>query len=274
MLGSSGVNMNAWGTATPFAWGEAKTFNPGAGSATALPDATTQWQVCFKCHSAANTSLATWSSTFTDLAQDFNPRNQSYHPVVAQAGAVSGTTGYGNTQLATTDLVNGWKPGDVMTCTDCHGNDDQTAGASHGPHASAVPHILKGPNTSWPIRSGTTRWMYGSAAGSLITDYQGTAAGLFCLNCHSATLRSTPHSYQSAHRIACTSCHLQLPHGGKIARLIRTNNTPAAYIDSGATGQLGHYTHSTSLSQSSCGANCSTGTHPINATTTAPVNAW
>jgi len=268
MLGTSGVNVAAWGAGTPTSWAEAKTFNPAAGSTTALPDATTQWQVCFKCHSSANTALATWNSGFTDLATDFNPRNQSFHPVLAPAATVSGTAGFGNTQLRAAELWNGWKPGDMMTCTDCHGNDDQGTGASHGPHASAVRYILKGPNTRWPTQAdGATRWTYSNR-----TTGQGTAAGLFCLNCHSATLVSTPHSNQGAHQsLACTGCHIRVPHGGKVARLIRTTNTPAPYVDTGAASQLGHYNHSASLSQSSCGAGCDTGTHPITTTTT---NSW
>jgi cytochrome c551/c552 len=271
MLGASGANVTAWGTQTPSAWGETKTFNPAAGSITALPDATTQWQACFKCHSAANTALATWSSSYTDLAQDFNPRNQSYHPVIAPS-ATNATSGYGNTILTAADMTNGWKPGDMMTCTDCHGNDDQGTGASHGPHASAVKYILKGPNTRWPTQAnGTTRWTYNNR-----TTGQGTADGLFCLNCHSATLRSTPHSNRSDHMsIACTGCHLRLPHGGKVKRLIRTTNTPASYADTGVAASLSAYNGGTSTN--SCAAGC-TSSHsatnlPAN-TTTAPVNAW
>ena len=270
MLGASGANVTAWGTQTPSAWGETKTFNPAAGSTTALPDATTQWQACFKCHSAANTALATWNASYTDLAQDFNPRNQSYHPVIAPS-ATNATSGYGNTILTAADMTNGWKPGDMMTCTDCHGNDDQGTGASHGPHASAVKYILKGPNTRWPFQAnGTTRWTYGTR-----TTGQGTADGLFCLNCHSATLRSTPHSNQSQHNVACTACHIRLPHGGKVKRLIRTTNTPAPYADTGVAASLSAYNGGTSTN--SCAAGC-TSTHsatnlPAN-TTTAPVNAW
>ncbi len=276
LLGTGGVNVTAWGAGTPSAWDEAKIFNPAAGSATAIPDATTQWQVCFKCHSAANAQLTSWGSGFTDLARDFNPRNQSFHPVVAPAGS-SATSGFGNTKLGATpgganDFANGWRAGDMMTCSDCHGNDDQTGTASHGPHASAVKYILRGPNTMWPTQSnGTTRWTYTNR-----TTGQGTASGLFCLNCHSATLRTIPHSNRSDHTgLACTGCHLRLPHGGKVARLIRTTNTPAPYVDAGANAELNAYNHSTSLNTGSCGAGCDTGTHGLQPNTaTAPVNAW
>ena len=192
MLGTSGVNVTAWGAATGTAWGETKTFNPAAGSTTTLPDATTQWQVCFKCHSAANTALATWNATYTDLAQDFNPRNQSYHPVLAPSAA-NATSGLGNTILTAADLTNGWKPGDMMTCTDCHGNDDQATGASHGPHASAVKYILKGPNTRWPTQAdGTTRWTYNNRDHADREPRTASSAS----TATPATLRSTPHTNQ------------------------------------------------------------------------------
>ena len=269
-----------------------------APTAYAYQTATREYEICFKCHSAANASLAAWGSQFTDLAQDFNPRNQSYHPVVAASGAVSGTTGYGNTALTAADMSNGWRPGDMMTCSDCHGNDDQGTGAAHGPHASAVAFILRGPNTRWPTQAdGTTRWNYLNR-----TTSQGTADGLFCLNCHSATLRNIPHGNKGDHTgLACTGCHIRIPHGGKVARLIRTTNTPAAYVDSGATSVLRAYNHSgnlvegscgsatsgctnhslnanrhvTNLAEGDCGAGCDTGKHPLAPnSTTAPVNAW
>jgi hypothetical protein len=261
MLGASGVNVATFNAN----WAGAGTYSPAAGSTTALSDATTQWQVCFKCHSGANTSLATWSSSWSNLATDFNPNNASFHPVVGAlvTGACS-TTGPNACQLNTAEMTNGWKPGDVMYCSDCHGNDDQaTAGASQGPHASAVKFILRGPNTKWPFQSnGTTRWTPGN-----YTTNQGNANGLFCLNCH--TLKSTPHTDRSNHsNLACTSCHIQLPHGGKVKRLMRTTNTPAPYIDAGAPASLNAYSGGNATN--SCGASC-TGTHSLGANAT---NSW
>ena len=186
---------------------------------------------------------------------------------MAPSVTVTGVTGFGNTQVLAEQLVNGWKPGDMMTCTDCHGNDDQGTGASHGPHASAVKYILKGPNTQWPTQSnGTTRWTYTNR-----TTGQGTAAGLFCLNCHSATLPSIPHSNRSDHTgLACTYCHIRVPHGGKVARLIRTANTPAPYVDTGTTSTMNSYNHAASIAEGNCGAGCSS-KHPLAPTTT---NSW
>jgi hypothetical protein len=196
------------------------------------------------------------------MAAAFNPRNQSYHPVIAPAAAYA-ATGYGNTQVTTAQLTNGWKPGDMMSCSDCHGNDDTSYGASQGPHASAVNFVLRGPNTRWPMMAdGTTRWTVTSSS-----TLAGTKDGLFCLNCHPAL--SGVHTTDSNHRsVACTGCHIRIPHGGKVKRLIRTTNTPAPYADTGTTAQLRAYSGGTS--SSACGAACTT-SHSAAATTT---NSW
>jgi len=58
-----------------------------------------------------------------------------------------------------------------------------------------------------------------------------------------------------------------------VARLIRTTNTPAPYVDTGVGAELNSYNGGTSTG--SCGAGCDTGTHGLAPnTTTAPVNAW
>jgi predicted CxxxxCH...CXXCH cytochrome family protein len=263
LAGAGGVNVTAWDAGTPTAWNEAKTLSPAPGSATAIPDATTQWQVCFKCHSAANTAVTSWKAGWTDLAAEFNPRNQSYHPVVAPAGAFA-ATGYGNTALTATQLTNGWKPGDMMYCSDCHGNADTGYGAAQGPHASAVPFVLRGPNTRWPtMADGTTRWTVNSSGTGL-----GTKDGLFCRNCHPAL--TGVHTSRSNHQsTACTGCHIQIPHGGKVKRLIRTTNTPPPYADTGATAQMRSYAGGTAET-GSCGVSC-TDKHSLTATST---NSW
>jgi hypothetical protein len=241
MAGSQGVNVTAWGAN----WAGATTYVPAPASATAIPTATTQWQVCFKCHSGANSQLASWNSGWTNLALEFNPNNASFHPVVAPLSSGASTV------VAAAQLTSGWKPGDVMYCSDCHGNDDTTNAASQGPHASAVKFILRGPNTRWPFQNGgTTRWTT-----SNYTTSSGTANGLFCLNCHAL---SGVHTRGEHVNTACTSCHIQIPHGGKVKRLIRTTNTPAPYADTGSTAQLKSYAGGSSDGSTSCGANCTT----------------
>jgi predicted CxxxxCH...CXXCH cytochrome family protein len=259
MAGSEGVKI-AWGTGTPTSWGATNTFTPGPGTPDALPAATSQLQVCAKCHSAANSALATWSSsTWTNVAQDFNPSNGSFHPVAARMDVSGGTL------LGQAQLTNGWRPGDTMACSDCHGNSDTSATAAQGPHASAVKFILRGPNTRWPFQTnGTTRWTPGNRATS-----QGTADGLFCLNCHNMANNTAPHTDRSNHsNLACTACHIRIPHGGKVKRLIRTTNAAAPYADTGVAASLRAYNGGTG--SNACSASC-TSSHSAATTTT---NAW
>jgi hypothetical protein len=257
LAGATGVSLDAWGAGTPTAWGESVTYDPAPNSATAIPPANVEWQVCFKCHSGANVNLTGWKSSWTDSGVAFNPRNQSYHPVIAPAAAVSGTTGFGNTQLTAAQLNPGWKPGDLMYCSDCHGNNDTSYGASQGPHASAVPFVLRGPNTRWPrMADGVTWWKAGSSGNGNSESFVGTKDGLFCRNCHAAL--TSIHTRSDHNGVACTGCHLMVPHGGKLKRLIATTNVPAALKDPGQAPQLKAYAGGTSDNSTSCGANCTT----------------
>jgi predicted CxxxxCH...CXXCH cytochrome family protein len=194
---------------------------------TNLVTATLEYQVCFKCHSAFafGTSPPTNSGVGgtslmaeTDVAYEFNPANKSTHPVVA----VQGTT----KQLNATQLVAPWNTNagnQTMKCTDCH-SGDAAAPVVQGPHGSAAMFMLTGTNRTWP---GTFR--------SNQTNTSGSAAGLFCLNCHPQTnaagsnnLHTLPSGGHSS-GFVCTGCHIQIPHGGKISRLWVTTNAPARY---------------------------------------------
>ena len=135
-----------WGAA----WTSTTTF-------AAVAAATYEYQICFKCHSGANAGLVAWGGTgtwagtagtanWTDLAQEFNPANKSRHPVTAALNAAGSG---GRNSLVASQLVAPWAPGNVMTCTDCHGNDAASP-AAQGPHGSAVTFMLKGTNRAWP----------------------------------------------------------------------------------------------------------------------------
>jgi len=201
-----------------------------------------EYQVCFKCHSRANTSVLTWggagAAAFTDLALEFNPNNASRHPV--------GTALSAGNQLTAAKLKNGWKPGDVMTCSDCHSTDST---ASKGPHGSSVKWMLAGTNKAWPY---TTAGGNGGGTGTFfrIATYStgnGTRDGLFCLNCHTVTGSNSWHSYaditggqhgggtSATSPSICVNCHIRVPHGGKISRLLQTTNAPARYKNIGGT---------------------------------------
>ncbi len=129
-------------------------------SYTWLPQAEREYQVCFKCHSSF-TTLPTyqpdgWNGTAyvanglpkltsanpvqvldsRDLAQEFNPYNASFHPVVAQGRNQSIPSG-------------SWAAGSGMSqtsliyCSNCHNNPNSgTQGI--GPHGSPRLHLLLG----------------------------------------------------------------------------------------------------------------------------------
>ncbi len=160
--------------------------------------------LCFKCHSAYYGALPTSPSggfTETDQAREFNPANPSFHPVLASNSGTVGNTG---------NVIAPWTKTSLMTCTDCHESNSTTD--PNGPHGSTAKFILKGPNTTWSssvASLGNNAWM---------------PAGTFCLNCHAndATKSRFPaHSRSGDHSIACTGCHVLIPHGsGHVGMLV------------------------------------------------------
>jgi len=257
-------------------------YNPSTTTAP-LITATAEWQVCFKCHSGANANVAAWggagAAAFTDLALEFNPNNASGHPIV------TGLNNYPNSPapkaLTAAKMKAPWNVNlgtQVMACTDCHATDST---ASKGPHGSSVKWMLTGTNKAWPY---TTTAGNGASTGTLfrIATYStgnGTANGLFCLNCHTITASNSWHSNSNVTGgehggnaiMACASCHIRVPHGGKISRLLQTTNAPARYKSNGngatssytqfgpTTGTVKGSTVSSSNFNSSCGEHSGTG---------------
>jgi len=135
-----------------------------------LPGAEREYQVCFKCHSSF-TTLPTYSpdgwngSSYTlnglaklisgnpaqvrdsrDMAQEFNPSQGSFHPVVAQGR---------NQNIPANTFVNGWNQSSITYCSDCHVNATNLA---DGPHGSPRLHILGGgQNYSTTVANGSPR---------------------------------------------------------------------------------------------------------------------
>jgi hypothetical protein len=234
----SGALTGATGTVPTFA--TTRWTNPTGYAAPAA--ATKEYQICFKCHSGFNTSMASWGGTgsqaWTDQALEFSTYNASYHPVVA---ALPGTDPgvNGSSVLQAVDMraaftgpdgatYGGWTIGSVMYCSDCHA---QSNAGSLGPHGSAVKWMLKGPNQAWPYDTAANN---GSNVNTLATyrtyserDTNLDAAnGLFCRNCH--VLNGTEHT-RSDHNVPCVSCHIRVPHGGKVSRLQAGNGSSTVY---------------------------------------------
>jgi hypothetical protein len=243
LTGASGVGVTSWAGN----WTGVTAYNPSTTSA-ALITATAEWQVCFKCHSGANANVATWggagAAAFTDLALEFNPNNASAHPIVVPLNSQTGSLG--TKPLTAARMVAPWTNvgTQVMTCTDCHATD---SAASKGPHGSSVKWMLAGVNKAWPYATAAGN---GGSTGTLfrLATYNtgaGTANGLFCLNCHTirpATGGNAFHIHADTTGgehggnaiMACASCHIRVPHGGKISRLLQTTNAPARYKSNGS----------------------------------------
>lgn len=199
--------------------------------------ATAEWQVCFKCHAATGFATGgTGSLSMTDLALEFNPNNQSYHPVIQ---ALPST---GNRRLASTALTGGWTPGMVMTCTDCHATDQSS---SYGPHGSSVKWMLNPKTTgtkyyNWPFQTAANNGS--STATNYLTGTGSTTAPTanFCFNCHTWAGGGAAHTQRSSgHAAKCVECHIRVPHGGKALRLLTGysgTTLPARYFPNGAGG--------------------------------------
>lgn len=86
-----------------------------------------EYQVCYKCHGYNQNAEPS-----SDVARLFATSNMSFHPV----------EGPGNSPRVPS-LKKGYSEQSMITCTDCHGNDD--VGGVQGPHGSNFPHILKKP---------------------------------------------------------------------------------------------------------------------------------
>jgi hypothetical protein len=191
----------------------------GASAYTSAPAADKEYKICFKCHNGSNTGWGgTGALAWTDIGLEFNPANKSFHPVVL---ALNGA-GSGSTVLNSAQMANGWTTGATMYCSDCHATD--TTG-SKGPHGSGVKWMLTGTNRAWPY---TTTAGNGGSTGTLWTynnRVSGAANGVFCFNCHPSTAPSNHvHTRDGDHQsAACVSCHIRVPHGGKVSRLINTN---------------------------------------------------
>lgn len=132
--------------------------------------------------------------------------------------------------------------GQTMMCSDCHSNDQISTAAAQGPHGSAVKWMLKGRNRAWPGSSAASNgagydgtplysvhYLYGGNYARR-NDNDGTANGLFCLNCHSTVGFSkggdgmqavgNPSNVHILHNGPCIQCHVMVPHGSKYSRLI------------------------------------------------------
>jgi hypothetical protein len=144
-----------------------------------------EYEVCFKCHSAAARVPARGS----DIAAALNPANASFHPVEQPV------RGGGIDRRA---FTNAWRGRRTVTCSDCHSPDD---GVGRGPHGSNEPHILKKrhlpPTSTEPALP--TDLCFDCHAYETYADPAGGAGGAFS--------RFPGHLSHTAKGTPCSGCH-------------------------------------------------------------------
>ena len=211
--------------------GSPVTFTARATDYTPLSAATYEYQICFKCHTAyawrtnappnGNSPNGTAANpVMTDVAQEFSPMNKSGHPIVTGldnysnsivVGGVGGKRGLLAAAMKAPWNVNVGQQ--TMMCSDCHDatTTNYVASAAQGPHGSANQFILRGPNAAnWPnVTSFATSW---------------------CANCHNDNVIMDGHANHNGAG-GCNTCHIIIPHGGKMSRLIADadGNMPGRY---------------------------------------------
>ena len=208
------------------------------GNFTATNSVTYEYEVCFKCHSAKSWNFGAAPNglsangtqnpaPLTDVAREFNPNNRSGHPIV------TGLNNYPNSAtpkaLVGAQMRSGtpWDTNlgtQTMKCSDCH-NTDAASPAAQGPHGSASQFMLRGPNAgNWP---------------NVTLSNIGTA---WCVNCHvNNTGGNSAHSEADHSNRQCYLCHIVVPHGGKLGRLMTDNDgaTPTRYFYNGSANSQG-----------------------------------
>ncbi|MCE5191965.1 MAG: hypothetical protein LLG08_09450 [Actinomycetia bacterium] len=229
---------------------------PTAGAYSWVETATYEYQVCLKCHTiGANSALTSWGGSgvnaWTDVALEFNTANRSFHPVMGALGSTKA--------LDPSWMDAAWQNvgTQTMTCSDCHG-DSLATPAAMGPHGSSIPHVLKG---YWPIYPGVDGILgNGDDAAYTVNGLAaGTQTGILCDKCHNGFQNQTAHSAGAGNHssAACYRCHIIVPHGGKLSRLIGDGNStmPARYSYLGVSTDtyVSQYTwNSTSIARNNC----------------------
>ncbi|MBI5215376.1 MAG: hypothetical protein HY960_06445 [Ignavibacteriae bacterium] len=219
---------------------------------TEMNPATTENQICFKCHSYNAFGIAVNGVTeiigpsgenITDQAMEFNPRNRSAHPVQVplqeQIGSLAPRA------LTFSQLTNDWNMAGTQTmyCSDCHGNDQPTSSSvPQGPHGSNSRFMLTGNAKYWPQNMSGQLWsLY-----DVKKDMNNWQNDLYCVNCHpmvsGGTFLNNVHE-ANAHITAdvkCVTCHVTVPHGSKRSRLIgyETDVKPYNYQGTGTFDKL------------------------------------
>ncbi len=236
---------------------------------TTLKSATKEYQICMKCHSywglgpatfgASSFNLSTEGTIVTDQAWEFSPKNRAAHPVVMTTNQMRANGGdrYAYPVHSIT-MLPPWNTNvgnQTMYCSDCHGSDNEDTIDSKGPHGSSKKYMLKGQYKDWPENSATGQpWHIGDVLDA--NGYNLAVTGeIFCLNCHNIEAVAGNDAINGAHRIKstmeslitpgtyvkCINCHVAVPHGSPVSRLIGYYNFPEPYNYNGNSLMLTGY---------------------------------
>ncbi len=213
---------------------------------TEMKPASTESQICFKCHSSnafgvypdgVTLIVGPSGTTITDQAMEFNPSNRSAHPV--QVPLMSQTGSSMPQALSAAGLTLDWSnPGmQTMYCSDCHGPDQPVSPTvPAGPHGSDFKFMLTGNAKFWPDNASGALWSLNDIKSGL-NNWQ---SDLFCANCH--TMAAGGQALNAVHdaaehsgpEVKCITCHVVVPHGSKRSRLIGYASDPVPYNYAGS----------------------------------------
>lgn len=196
--------------------------------------------VCLRCHSTYSDMKLTFQTVVdptlgytqiigvnsTDLSREFNPANQSGHNIVGsrtnfpKEGPSDGLA-YDWPFPSDTQAFRGGTgltKNSMLTCTDCHSSE---VGGVSGPHGSSTPFNLVADGV-YDSYSGTYKRWYQTTLDEWDTEF-------LCGRCHKKTSNSV-HGVARHGYFTCSSCHVAIPHGWMLPRLLRQDMLPAANI--------------------------------------------
>jgi hypothetical protein len=273
---AGGAVYGAWGTSVDYTgvatnWGSptASAFTPVrlAGGANDF-----EAYLCLKCHSS-NTTVPAGQS---NIAQEFNPSNASYHNVFGQATSMQSTFTVLPSSGPTTTVT--WalptrsffkdatlNMNSKMTCTDCHTNGQSAATQASGPHGSTVQWLLDpGYPTDWKTSYLTNGSTLGMNSTTTICAKCHDLNGPGVTNAWTNNVHNTGEHQGSLSKGGCVLCHVSVPHGWKRPRLLVnvTADTASGYSGSSSGTQRFAYkdyainNNMVNWGQSSCQTNC------------------
>ncbi len=224
-----------------------------------------EYQICFKCHTTYSWGAGTPPlglskngsvlTNETDIAQEFSPNNASGHPIM------TGLNSYGTADVDPKPLTTGqmkapWNVSanmgnQTMLCTDCHNTDGNLA---QGPHGSARPFMLRTVFTNG-VTTSATNWP------NVAMSPTATRNSAWCVNCH--TLSAVHTSKHNDTGFYCFNCHIVIPHGGKMSRLIADSDgvMPPRYAYGNVKSNVKisrfkKFTDPTTYAEDNCDASC------------------